>query len=131
MRHNGQRPGDKTDFNQGKRAHVGEPWTWEESASGRARPGWRRVLLGYLLLPHIVPVLVVELATAAFAIVAWNGLPPWHILMPLLLAMLGGQLMIGAVNELVDMPLDAVAKPWKPLPSEAVSIGGAKAMVVL
>ena len=86
---------------------------------------------GYLLLPHLAPVLVVELATAAFAVIAWGGLPPAHLLGPLLLAMLGGQLAIGATNELVDLPYDTVGKPWKPLPSGDVSIRGAQAMVVV
>ncbi len=85
---------------------------------------------GYLLLPHIVPVLVVELATAAFAVIAWGGIPPAHLFVPLLLAMLGGQLAIGATNELVDLPLDAVGKPTKPLPSGDVSPSGARIMVI-
>ena len=75
--------------------------------------------------------LVVELATAAFAVIAWGALPPPHLLGPLLLAMLGGQLAIGAVNELVDLPFDAVGKPGKPLPSGDVSIRGARVMVVI
>jgi 4-hydroxybenzoate polyprenyltransferase len=92
---------------------------------------WRRTARGYLLLPHLAPVLVVELATAAFAVIAWGGLPPPHRLGPLLLAMLGGQLAIGATNELVDLPYDAVGKPWKPLPSGDVSIRGAQAMLAV
>ncbi len=66
---------------------------------------WSRSVRGYLLLPHLAPVLVVELATAAFAVIAWGGVPPAHLLLPLLLAMLGGQLAIGATNELVDLPV--------------------------
>src|SRR5918997_4040115 len=92
---------------------------------------WRRTARGYLLLPHLAPVLVVELATAAFAVIAWGGLPPAHRFGPLLLAMLGGQLAIGATNELVDLPYDAVGKPWKPLPSGDVSIRGAQAMLAV
>jgi 4-hydroxybenzoate polyprenyltransferase len=90
-----------------------------------------RTVRGYLLLPHLAPVLVVELATAAFAVIAWDGVPPAYLLGQLLLAMLGGQLAIGAVNELVDLPLDTVGKPWKPLPSGDVSIRGAQTMVVV
>ena len=86
---------------------------------------------GYLLLPHLAPVLVVELATVAFAVIAWRGLPPPHLLGPLMLAMLGGQLAIGATNELVDLPYDTVGKPWKPLPSGAVSIRGARTVAVV
>ena len=82
-------------------------------------------------MPHLAPVIVVELATAAFAVIAWGGVPPLSVLGPLLLAMLGGQLAIGATNELVDLPLDAVAKPEKPLPSGAVSVPGARLVAVL
>ena len=98
--------------------------------AGRER-SWRRSARGYFLLPHIVPVVVVELATAAFAVIAWGGLPPPQLIGPLLLAMLGGQLAIGAINELVDLPFDTVDKPWKPLPSGDVSIRGARAVVVI
>ena len=70
------------------------------------------------------------LATAAFAVIAWRGVPPLGEFVRLLLAMLGGQLAIGATNELVDLPLDAVGKPGKPLPSGDVSIRGARVVVV-
>jgi 4-hydroxybenzoate polyprenyltransferase len=95
------------------------------------KSGWKRSLWGYVSLPHIVPVLVVELATVAFAVVAWGGFPPWRLLLPLVLAMLGGQLAIGALNELVDLPLDSVVKPGKPLPSGAVTLAGARTMVAV
>ena len=70
----------------------------------------RRTVRGYLLLPHLAPVLVVEFATAAFAVIAWGEVPPAHLLGPLLLAMLGGQLAIGATNELVDLRSTPSAK---------------------
>jgi 4-hydroxybenzoate polyprenyltransferase len=76
-------------------------------------------------------VLFVELATLGFALIAWGGLPPARLLAPLLLGMLGGQLAIGATNELVDLPFDAVAKPNKPLPRGDVSVGGARTMVLV
>jgi 4-hydroxybenzoate polyprenyltransferase len=82
------------------------------------------------LLPHLAPVLLVELASTTFAVIAWGGVPPARLLVPLLLAMLGGQLAIGAVNEIVDLPLDTQGKPWKPLPSGEVSLRGARAMAV-
>lgn len=101
------------------------------SPDARGERSWRRSARGYLLLPHLAPVLVVELATAAFAGIAWGGIPPAHLLVPLLMAMLGGQLAIGATNELVDLPFDAVGKPSKPLPSGDVSIRGARTMVIV
>lgn len=95
----------------------------------RIAPGRRsrwRVVRGYLLLPHLAPIIVVELATLGIAFIAWSGLPPFGLLARLLLAMLGGQLAIGAINEIVDLPDDAVGKPQKPLPSGEVSVQGAR-----
>lgn len=96
-----------------------------EPAPTRSRPSPLQVVRGYLLLPHAVPIIVVLSATAAFALVAaggWPGLGPFATLLG---AMLGGQLAVGAVNELVDADLDAVAKPEKPIPAGLVSRRGA------
>ena len=111
--------------------NAGNPGNETCGGTADGRPSvvpWRR-LRGYILLPHVLPVLVVLLATAAFAVIAWGGRPPASVLLPLLLAMLGGQLAIGATNELVDLPEDRIGKPWKPLPRGDVSIRGARAMV--
>jgi 4-hydroxybenzoate polyprenyltransferase len=83
---------------------------------------------GYLVLPHAVPIIVVLAATAAFALVAAEGWPGTGTMVLLLGAMLGGQLAIGATNELVDVELDAVARPDKPIPSGLVSLRGARTM---
>ena len=90
-----------------------------------------RVARAYLLLPHAVPVLVVLAATAGFALLAPGGPPPVAEMIRLLLAMLGGQVAIGAVNELVDAELDAAAKPWKPIPAGDVSPRAARAVAAL
>jgi len=71
---------------------------------------------------------VVMAATAAFAVIAAGGWPGSWPFARLLGAMLGGQLAIGAVNELVDIELDRVAKPHKPLASGVVPVRGARVM---
>ncbi len=86
----------------------------------------RKVLHGYLVLPHAVPIIVVMVATAAFAMVAVGGWPGIGPMVRLLGAMFGGQLAIGATNELVDADLDAIAKPGKPIPAGLVSRRGAR-----
>lgn len=93
-------------------------------------PSWGARIRGYVLLPHLVPVIVVESATLAFAVIAWGGLPPASLLAPMLLGMLGGQLAIGATNELADLPLDLAGKPEKPIPRGDVSVRGARGMVI-
>lgn len=94
-----------------------------------ARPTARQVAHGYLVLPHAVPVIIVMLATAAFALIAASGWPGSVRMACLLGAMFGGQLAIGATNDLVDADLDAAAKPSKPIPAGLVSRQGALAVV--
>lgn len=93
-------------------------------------PTRREIVRGYLVLPHAVPIIVVMTATAAFALIAAAGWPGLSQISRLLGAMLGGQLAIGAVNELVDADLDALAKPAKPIPSGLVSRRGARIVAV-
>lgn len=90
---------------------------------------WRQIVHGYLILPHTVPVIVVMTATLAFALIAAGGWPGTGPTLRLLGAMLGGQLAIGAVNDLVDAPLDAIAKPGKPIPSGLVSPLGVRIVI--
>lgn len=89
----------------------------------------RETIRGYLVLPHAVPIIVVISATAVFAFVAANGWPGIGPMMWLLGAMLGGQLAIGAINELIDADVDALVKPGKPIPAGLVSRRGARIMV--
>ncbi len=96
-----------------------------QATSARGAGCWLRTLRAYFLLPHPLPVLVVLAATTGFAVLVAGGLPPAGELIRLLLAMLGGQLAIGAVNEVVDADLDAVAKPWKPIPAGEISVRAA------
>ena len=89
-----------------------------------------QIVRGYLVLPHAVPIIAVMLATAAFAFVAADGWPGFADFACLLGAMFGAQLAIGAVNELADADLDAVAKPDKPIPSGLVSRRGARVVML-
>lgn len=91
----------------------------------------RQTVHGYLVLPHAVPIVVVMTATAGFALVATEGWPGLAQMSCLLGAMFGGQLAVGAVNELVDADLDAVAKPNKPIPAGLVSRRGARVMAII
>lgn len=85
---------------------------------------WRRVH-AYLRLPHAVPLLAVMLATLALAGIVASGFPPAYPTLPLLLAMLGGQLAVGVTNELADLSRDREVRPNKPLVSGDVTIRGA------
>lgn len=88
----------------------------------------REVVRAYVVLPHAVPILAVLTATTAFAFVARGGWPGAADLACLLAAMLGGQLAVGAVNELADVELDRVSKPSKPIPAGLASERGARLM---
>jgi 4-hydroxybenzoate polyprenyltransferase len=98
--------------------------------SHRPAPSRRQIVHGYLVLPHAVPILAVLVATSAFAFVAARGWPGIADFSCLIGAMFGAQLAIGAVNELVDADLDAIAKPDKPIPAGLVSRRGAMAVLV-
>ena len=100
-----------------------------DAPRGPSPTAWE-VARGWLLLPHLAPVLVVLLATAGFAWLFADGGLDGATLARLLLGMLGGQLAIGAVNEIVDAPLDAVANPRKPIPSGLVTVRGARNLAI-
>jgi 4-hydroxybenzoate polyprenyltransferase len=90
----------------------------------------RRKLRAYLALPHLSAVIAVVTATALFGLLAADGRPPAGRFALLVLAMLGGQLAIGALNEYRDRHADAIAKPHKPIPRGAISPAEALGMTV-
>lgn len=93
-------------------------------------PSRIEIVKGYVLLPHVVPIIAVLMATGAFSLIAARGWPGAWTLTCLLGAMLGGQLAVGATNELVDAELDSRSRPQKPIPAGLVSRRGALGMVV-
>lgn len=105
-------------------------WARRADVSG-ITPSRMAIVRGYLLLPHVVPIIAVLLATGAFALIVARGWPGTWPMLCLLGAMLGGQLAVGATNELVDAELDARSRPHKPIPAGLVSRRGAIAMVLV
>lgn len=104
-------------------ASTGLEWTLAMDVPRRRGTG--DVVRAYLVLPHAVPILAVLAATGAFAVVAAGGWPGAADFVCLLGAMFGGQLAVGAVNELVDADLDRLSKPHKPIAAGLVSERGA------
>lgn len=84
-------------------------------------------ILGLVRLVHPFPSLLTSSASAAIAALAGADLPT---AMRLGLAMFGLQISIGALNDLVDAPLDARQKPRKPIPSGLVTRRAALAVTV-
>jgi 4-hydroxybenzoate polyprenyltransferase len=85
----------------------------------------RSRFVAYVTLPHFTPLTIVVVVTA---LLAWmiDGLSlSGAELGRLLLAMLGGQLLVGITNELVDSETDRLSKPSKPIPAGLVSRRGA------
>lgn len=95
--------------------------TVEEPAS----PSRWQIVRAYLVLPHATPIIVVLTTTAIIAIIANEGVPPTQTFVDIILAMLGGQIAIGAINELIDSSIDAQVKPSKPIPAGLVTRQGA------
>jgi 4-hydroxybenzoate polyprenyltransferase len=94
-----------------------------------ARPSWVSVTFAYLRLPHALPILVVMVTTAVLTVIVERHVA-WSTLTAILLAMLGAQIVIGVVNELVDLDLDRASRPDKPLVSGLVSHRGAVTLLV-
>lgn len=84
-----------------------------------------RTIIAYARLPHFVPIVAVLATTAFTALVISGNNLTLSALTRLLLAMLGAQIAIGIVNELVDAEQDAATKPDKPIPAGTVSTRGA------
>ena len=78
-------------------------------------------------LGHPFPSLLNAVATGALATLAGSDLPTAA---RLALSMLALQASIGALNDLVDAPLDAAEKPAKPIPAGLVSRGAARGVAV-
>jgi 4-hydroxybenzoate polyprenyltransferase len=80
---------------------------------------------------HPGPSLLVTVVLVAIAGLAARGVPDGARIVQLVGAMLPVQLCIGVVNDIVDRPEDAVAKPYKPLVRGVVSRSTAATIGVL
>ena len=80
------------------------------TSGSRAGRSGRSIFLG-----HPGPSLLVTVVLVAIAGLAGHGLPDGTRILQLVGAMLPVQLCIGVINDVVDLPADAVAKPHKPL----------------
>jgi len=85
----------------------------------------RRV--GAVAVLHPFPSLLNALVTASLTGLAGGGAAS---AITLAAAMAGFQVSIGALNDLVDFPGDAVTQPWKPIPSGLVTTRAAAVVVV-
>jgi protoheme IX farnesyltransferase len=88
--------------------------SWDER-----QPGGR--IRSLIFLGHPGPSILVTAVLVAIAGLAGRGIPDAVRILQLIGAMLPVQLCIGVVNDVVDLPGDAVAKPHKPLVRGVVS----------
>lgn len=89
-------------------------------------PASRSLPVGLLRLVHPFPILLDGAATTAIALAAGGD---GGVSVRLGLAMLALQASIGALNDLVDAPVDAGRKPGKPIPTGMVQPAIARAVV--
>lgn len=87
----------------------------------------RAGLGGLLRLVHPFPILLDAIAAGAFAWLAAGE--PW-VAARLAASMLALQASIGALNDIVDAPLDAGRKLGKPIPSGSIGVATARGVVV-
>jgi len=90
-------------------------------------PAPRLALGGLIRLIHPFPILLDGIVSGAAAVLAGGGA---STAFRLGVAMLALQASIGALNDLVDAPIDAGRRPAKPIPAGLVSPGLARAVVV-
>lgn len=81
-----------------------------------------------LRLIHPFPTALNAVAVVLLALVAARGSPGLSVLLRLALTMFAAQSAIGIINDCVDRDLDAETKPWKPIPSGAVSLMTARSL---
>src|SRR5580704_19289233 len=85
-----------------------QPVWWDErSPGGRVR--------SLIFLGHPGPSILVTVVFVAIAGLAGRGVPDATRILQLAGTMLPIQLCIGVINDVVDLPADAVAQPYKPL----------------
>jgi protoheme IX farnesyltransferase len=82
-------------------------WWDERNPGGRIR--------SLIFMGHPGPSLLVTAVLVAIAGLAGHRVPPGVLILQLVGAMLPVQLCIGVINDVVDLPADAVSKPYKPL----------------
>ncbi len=85
---------------------------------------------GWLFVTHPGPSLLVTALVVAAAGLLTRHAPSTRVAAGLVLMMLPMQLAIGALNDWADVRLDAVAKPYKPIPRGLVPRRGALAVAL-
>ncbi len=88
-----------------------------------------RGVLAHVNLVHPIPIVFVLLATLALSFAIDSGASVATRVF-LLLSMLGGQLAVGAANEIVDLDLDTAGGRSKPLVTGAVSLRSARVILI-
>lgn len=87
---------------------------WDEREPGGA-------IRSLVFMGHPGPSLLVTVVLVAIAGLAEQRVPDATRILQLIAAMLPVQLCIGVINDVVDLPADAVAKPYKPLVRGVIS----------
>lgn len=84
--------------------------------------------LSILGLTHPTGVLVVGASAFLLCVIAQKATPDIGLSLRLTLAVMFAQAVSGVINDLFDIDLDSVAKPWRALPARLVSVRKAKAL---
>lgn len=80
-----------------------------------------RTTKAYIKLTHPVSVLQWSAATVVFGCIAARGMPDPDLLIRMVVVIIGSKVFIGCTNDYCDRVIDARLKPWRPIPSGAVS----------
>lgn len=90
----------------------------------------RRLVVGLVRLVHPAPAAAVVALSAALAVILAGqaGVVDTGRIVLTVLAVLGSQVLTGALNDWTDRDRDAVAQPWKPIPCGRVTPAAALAL---
>ncbi|HUE76193.1 MAG TPA: UbiA family prenyltransferase [Chloroflexota bacterium] len=91
----------------------------------------RSRVTAYVRVTHLFAVVVVSLASGGFAALALGGFGNVWRIVGIFSAMFLIQVAIGCSNEYFDRHLDAVAKPWRPIPAGAIPARSVVAIAIV
>lgn len=94
------------------------------------QPSFARRVLAVLRMTHLFPTVMVLTTTLVFGFVATKGQLDWGRFSRVWLVVLCGHSSIGIANDYLDRHRDAIAQPYKPIPSGLVSARFAAGLLV-
>lgn len=92
---------------------------------------WWQRLAGLLRMTHFFPNVMVLTATLVLELIASRGSLEISLIVRVWLVVMCGHCAIGITNDYLDRDRDAIAQPYKPLPSGLVSVAFTRNVIII